>query len=207
MDYVENTHEVAERVKRWWGKYGNILITIVIIIMVVILGLQYWHKHQYKVASQASIAYENLLSSTITKNHVQTQGLANQLMQEYSSSPYAKFAAFILAQQAVNDNKLPLAAKNLQWVVGHAKSATIKAVAQLRLSRVLLAERKAQQALAILHEVTERNMLAIADSLKGDAFLVLKQRSKAKLAYAKALQAMPKNSVLYEYTQMKLYSL
>ena len=207
MDYVENTHETAERIKRLWKKYGNLVVMIIVIIMAAILGLQTWHKHTVKVAAQASAVYENLLMGVATKKIAQTQGVANQLISDYASSPYAKLAALILAKQAVADKNLPMAVTKLQWVIKHAKVASIKAIAQLRLARVLLAEKQPQAALTLLQSVTEQNMLPEADSIKGDAYLMLKQTTKAKAAYQQALKSIPLIDALYRYTQMKLYSL
>ena len=207
MDYIENTHETAERVKQWWKKYGNIISAIIVIIMIAILGMQYWHKHTYKVAIQASAIYESLLSSVETKKQAQTEGLANQLINQYANTPYAKFAALLLAKQAINNHHLSLAEMNLQWTVSHAKSRSIKAIAQLRLARVLLAENKTKQALSTLNSITEKNIAATAALIKGDVYLALKQQQQAKVFYLQALQGMSKDNALYHYTQMKLYRL
>lgn len=207
MNYLEDTHETEERVKRWWNKYGKLISVTVVFIVLIFVGLQYWHSHQRKMATQASAIYENLLMGVAEKKSTQVQSLANQLISEYKNTTYAKLAAMILAKQALNDGKLSLAAAKLQWVSQQAKIASIKAIAQVRLAHVLLAEKKPHQALQILQAVTEKNMLVTAEVFKGDAYVSLKQPQKAKTAYTNALKLMRKTDILYAYTQMKLYSI
>ncbi len=207
MDYVENTHETTERLKRLWKKYGNLVVTLILLIMVIIVGLQAWHKHKVKVAIQASALYDNLLVNLEAQKNAQVKGLANQLLNNYASSPYAELAVLLLAKQAITNKQLSLATTNLQWVIEHAKSSSIKAIAQIRLARVWLAEKKAAQALSLVQQVRTVNMLSIASVVKGDAYLQLKKVAQAKLAYQQALKAMAPNEPLYAYTQMKLYSL
>jgi predicted negative regulator of RcsB-dependent stress response len=206
MGYVENTMETSDKVKYFIKKYGNAFSTVVLIIILGLVGLQYWHKHETKVSQQASIAYQNLLGVAAENKTIEVQALANQLMTDYSGTPYAKLAAFMLAKQAVTENKYPLALTKLQWVVDNSKSPAIKAIATLRLARVMIENKQAQQAITLLNGVTQSEFIAEADTVKGDAYLALQQKAQAKQAYTAALAAADQASPLYSYIQMKLYS-
>lgn len=207
MDYVEVEDDETDQVKKFLKKYGNALLTIILVIVLGIVGMQYWHKHQTKVAAEASITYENLLGSIAAKQVPQTQAFANQLMEDFSSTSYAKMAALIMAKQAVEANKLPLAMTKLQWVVDNASSKSIKAIAQVRLARVQISANEAQQAIKTLSSVKPIEFMAEANMVKGDAYMALKKTADAKVAYTQALKdAAPKTS-LYAYIQMKLYSI
>ena len=207
MDYVENTFDAGERLKHNLKKYGNLIISLIILVMIGIIGLQYWNKHTTKVAAQASSTYEQLLMALSQNNAGQIQGLGNTLMSNYKSSPYAKMAAFLLAKQAVQSNNLEQAATQLKWVVDNASVESFKAIAQIRLARVYLAQQKAKQALTILQKVDAKNYIDEAAAIKGDAYLELKQPAQAKMAYQKALTSLDKQSPLYAYVEMKLYSI
>ena len=207
MNYVEIEDDETDQVKRFLKKYGNVLLTIVLVIVLGIVGMQYWHKRQVNVAAEASITYENLLGSIAAKQAPEAQAFANQLMQDFSGTPYAKLAALIEAKQAVEDNKLPLAMTKLQWVVDHANSKSIKAMAQIRLARVQISANEMQQALKTVANVKPAEFMAEANMVKGDAYVALKQTDNAKIAYTQALKDADSKTPLYAYIQMKLYSL
>lgn len=207
MDYLENTHEAADRVKHFLKRYGNVLFTVILVVIVFIIGLQYWHKHQTKVEDNASVVYENLLGSVATQQNPQIQAFANQLINDYSDTPYASYAGLMLAKQAVNENKLPLAMTKLEWVISNADVPSIKNIAIIRLARVQIAANEAKQAIKTLDQVKQAEFLALANTIKGDAYLALKQTKQAKLAYMQALKEVSSKDTLSAYIQMKLYSL
>ena len=194
----------TQHFKNLWQKYGNAFTTIVLIILLIIVGWQYWQRREVKLTTQASAVYENLLVSYANQNSVQAQALANQIIDDYSRTPYATLAAFLLAKQAVEQHQLPVAIDKLQWVIKHTNDVSFKAIAQIRLARVLIASQQAAQALDVIKAVTAKDFLAEADTVKGDSYVALKQFSLAKLAYQQALTLMPKDSPLYFYAEMKL---
>lgn len=194
----------TQRFKYFWQKYGNAVTTIILIVLLIIVGWQYWQRREVKLTTQASAIYENLLVSYANQNSTQAQALANQIMDDYSRTPYATLAAFLLAKQAVEQNQLSVAIDKLQWVIKQTKDPSFKAIAQIRLARVLLANQQATQALEIINTVEAKDFLAEADAVKGDSYFALKQFPQAKTAYQQALTAMPKDSPLYAYVEMKL---
>lgn len=194
----------TQRFKYFWKKYGNAITTIILIVLLIIVGWQYWQRREVKLTTQASAIYENLLVSYANQNSTQAQALANQIIDDYSRTPYATMAAFLLAKQAVDQNQLNVAIDKLQWVIKQTRDPSFKAIAQIRLARVLLASQQPTQALEILNAVDAKDFLAEADAIKGDSYVALKQFPQAKTAYQQALIAMQKDSPLYAYVEMKL---
>jgi predicted negative regulator of RcsB-dependent stress response len=194
----------TQHFKLFWHKYGNAISSVIMVVLLIMVGWQYWQHREVKLTTQASAIYENLLASYANKNSVQAQALANQIIEDYSRTPYATMAAFLLAKQAVEQNQLPVAIDKLQWVVKHTNDPSFKAIAQIRLARVLLANQQIPQALDVANAVTTKDFLAEADSIKGDSYVALKQFPQAKAAYQQALAIMPKESALYSYVEMKL---
>lgn len=207
MSYVENSFEKEERVKQLWNKYGNHVVSVIVIIMFFIVGLQYWNKHQVKVNAQASVAYENLLSSAVAKKNTEVEDLSQQLINDYSSTVYAKLAALLYAKQAIDNKQYATAEEKLQWVVRKASSASFKAIAQVRLARVLIADNKAEQAVTVANAISPAEFQAEANMIKGDAYFSLKNVASAKQSYQSALKAATINTPLYTLIQMKFYSL
>lgn len=205
MDYVENRVETAERVKKFWAKYGNTITLLILVVMFLIVGHQYWQRHLQKVGAQAAVVYENLLNNS--GNAPQAAALGNQLMADYGKTPYASMAAFLLAKQAIAQSNLPLAQTQFQWVIAHTKVAAFKAIAKINMARVLLAQNQPAQAIDVLQSVRVKEFMGEALLVKGDALLASQQPDAAKAAYQQALNEIDKTSALYAYAEMKLYSL
>ena len=115
-----------------------------------------------------------------TANH-----LATTLKQDFPDSTYAQFAALYKAKLAVAAKNLTDAEQELQWVMDSADNADIVLQATLRLARVLYAQQKYPEALALLDN--DNAVYAAAfEEVRGDIYNAQGERDKAKLAYLKA---------------------
>ena len=101
MDPVLNDDEKVELLKKWWGNYGNWITTAIIIVLVIIVSMQFWHRHEAKVAGQASLAYELMLNGVAKHDSATVAAQANTLMSTYSGTAYADVASLLLAKQSV----------------------------------------------------------------------------------------------------------
>ena len=207
MDVVQNNHDAAESLKKFLSNYGNLMGTLIIILLLLIAGSQWWNKHKANAAAQASVVYENFLVSYQANNEPQIQALSQDLMTQYSSTPYAEMTALMLAKQFVQAGNLQGAAASLQWAVDHAPDHALKAVAQLRLARVYLALQQPQNAISALNGVEGKYFLSQANLLKGDAYLAEGKTSDAKTAYQVAYDLADPNTPFASYVAMKLYDL
>ncbi|MBX9705440.1 MAG: tetratricopeptide repeat protein, partial [Gammaproteobacteria bacterium] len=126
--------------------------------------------------------------------------------QQFPSTPYASYAAFILADQAVSANDYAQAATQLQWVVDHAKANNISQLARVRLARVLLAQQQPQKALDTL-DTTIDVFPGLAATVRGDAYTALGNTVQARTAYQEAVNSLPQQSALWNLVNMKLNDL
>jgi predicted negative regulator of RcsB-dependent stress response len=207
MDYVENRIETAERVKKFWTNYGNIITIFILVVILLITGYQYWQSHKAKVAAQAAGFYQELVTNVNLHNTPQILGISNQLTQQYAGTPYATFAAMVLAKQAISQNNLAAAISQYQWIIEHTNVQSFKTIAQLDIARILLAQNNPQQAMQTLAMITQNEYMGQAQMLTGDAYLAMQQRDKAKDAYQQALNELETSSPLYTYVEMKLYNM
>ncbi len=206
VDITLNDDEKLHQLKEWWKKYGNWVSTIIIVILLAILGWQYWQHHKTVTATQASMLYDQLMVSATNNDAVNTAAEANQLINNYSSTPYAKLAAMVLAQQAVNAGKLDAAAQQLQWVIDHSQQPMLSQLAQLRLARVLIAQNKPAQALQVLAGAEQIYPGATA-AVRAQAYIALGQFDKARSELQQTIQGLPADSSLLPILQMQLNSL
>jgi predicted negative regulator of RcsB-dependent stress response len=80
----------------------------------------------------------------------------------------------------------------------------IKHLARLRLGRILLAEKKFDEALQLVESVKPGNYQASYEELKGDIYVAKGQTEQAQIAYNTALQSLEPGSRLRQYIEMKI---
>ncbi|WP_019528922.1 YfgM family protein [Dasania marina] len=190
-DY-QNDEEQIEAIKRWWKENGKSTLTGIALAIAAGFGWQGWQKQQQESAYAASSAYQNLLAvvakdqAPLNDEQMATANyLADKVKNDYASSSYAQLAALYKAQLAVKASNLVDAETELRWVLAQSPTAEIKAQAQLRLAKVLLATEKYPLALAELAQPIVGFKPLYAE-LKGDILLAQGDEAAARAAYQQA---------------------
>ena len=196
--------EQIEMIKAWWNKHGKSLAVAVGIGLAIGFGWRYWTVSQERVATQASTLYQRVLMSDLSNLSDEANVQANALIKNYAKTPYAVLAALWQARKAVDDNKFDEAAAKLTWVLQHSKVAAFKQIARLRLARVEIAQKKAQQALTTLQTMDDETYLPLIEKNRGDAYLALGQQAKAKKAYESARAGFSELGIRDPILEMKL---
>ena len=201
---MDNMHSspALGNIKRLWKKYGNAFITIACIIVVAIVGWQYWHKKQLQKNIDAAELYQKL--SVITANaSTNTDAIINQaayINSVYPHSIYADFAHLEMAKQAVLKNNLVEAKQILQQLVSQSKNINLQAIATLRIARIEIAEHNPQSAITRLNNLSTPGYTLSKDMLLGDAYLAQKNFAKAKQHWQ---QALKQTEDKFDLTQLK----
>ncbi|MBL4647798.1 MAG: tetratricopeptide repeat protein [Gammaproteobacteria bacterium] len=203
-DIVLNDDEKVEQIKQWWKRYGNLIITVIIIALLAIVGWQYWQRHQQKIAAQASTTYDAVLVALSRHEQAALQGNVNQLQQDYRTTPYAAFATLLLAGDVVNQGDLVQAEKQLRWVIANSAQTTLVELAQIRLARLLLTKNQPQPALTLLNTISSRVYPVQVAMIKGQVLTKLAKLSEARVAYTQALKALPENASIKSMLQALL---
>lgn len=207
MDAYVTEEEQIERLKNWLREYGATVLISVIAVIVFSFGWRYWLNHQEMVRAQASEAYEDMVISMMNNQESFAVIKADYVIKEFPSTPYAKLAAFYLAQQAVYQHDFIKAGKQLQWVIQHAGSSSVRQIAKIRAARVLLAEGKPQEALNLLTKTEDKAFIPATDAVRGDIYLALGNKVKAVQSYETALSATQRADANTLVLQMKLADL
>lgn len=188
-DYELNDHDRAEIVKRFFTRYGYVIL-IALILCAVAMGVQaLWQNHEQNKNQAASNAYQALIVSMQNgaKLSVISEG-ANQIVANYPGTVYASLAQMNLAQIAVAANNLSLAETTLRADLENNSSNDLTPIITLRLARVLLAENQASAALKILNDPPKGYAPAYR-LLMGDANVQLKNTLAAKDNYQQGIIA------------------
>ena len=199
----ETEDEQVEALKKWWSENGRAIIFGVVIGGGAIFGWRFWQAHQLQQAEVASTAYQTIFSEFIDGNAEQVAIGENALRNDHSTTPYAALASLLTAKLAVDSNDLATAAESLRWAIDNSPEEDVRHIATLRLSRVLSAQGKNDDAFTLLDKTFPEAYAALIDELRGDILVAQGNSELAKAAYSRALdasQASQNTSVL----QMKL---
>ncbi len=206
MDTYRTDEEQIEAVKQWWKENGLPIVTGLVIGLGGIFGWRGWQAWEQAQAEAASDIFQVMINSVRDKNADAARESAQQLLDEYASTIYAVQAAFTLAKLAVDDGDFAAARTQLEFAATHAPGGELRQLADLRLARVMLAENKLDEALALLTGRDFGAASASADELKGDILAMKGDQDGAQTAYRSALAATPQDSDEYEVLSLKLDS-
>ncbi len=182
--------EQVEAIKAWLVKYGPAIVGGIVIGLAALGGWRWWQQHQRQQEVMASGYYQAMLNATRQDDLPKARGQAAVLTDEYGNTTYGVLAALMLARFEADAGHNAKAAASLHWVLKHTKAADIRAIARLRLARVLLAQNKPAEALAQIDQVVGDGFSAEKQILKGDIYAAQHKVDQARLAYEDALNAL-----------------
>ena len=119
---------------------------------------------------------------------------AEPLQKNFAGTAYAQYGSLFVAKVAVDTGKLDDAAAELQLVLDNPADATIAELARQRLARVLAAQDKAEEGLALLLGDTNPAFAASREELKGDLLLLLGRPDEAFAAYQQAKESLAEDA-------------
>ncbi|WP_430390182.1 YfgM family protein [Dyella sp. 20L07] len=195
-------YEQSERVQQWLRQNGLSIVVGIAIGLVGIFGWQQWNKHKAGHQTDAANLYQQVQGAVATGKADSANTLTEQLLKDYADTPYAVFAVSDRAQRQVQDKELDKAVESLNWAESHASDAGLKALTQLRIARVLLAQGKAADALAALDRLPPKSYEGVAQELRGDVLVKLGRPDDARKAYVAAKAALGENAL--PSVQMKI---
>lgn len=200
--YMTETEQL-ESIKKWWTRYGYLVTVILSIVLLIISGYKYWNWHQQKIIQQASNAYEHLILSFSNQDYRAVRSYANQLKKDYNKTVYVDAARLTLVKVYVSREKYGQAREELEYVATHSKMKALQEVAQIRLVRLLLAEKSFDKALVELSQVNSQTYKSLVNELRGDIYAAIGQPQKAILSYKKAVEEVQMNGMGNPFLEMK----
>jgi predicted negative regulator of RcsB-dependent stress response len=171
-------------------------------------GWNWWHERRVTQAETASARYEELIQAFGRNDATRGMTLLADLKSEYGWTPYPALASLVAARVQVEANELDKAAESLRFVMDNAHDDEVKVIARMRLARVLSAQGKHDDALALL-KVEDAGAFAprLAD-VRGDVLLAKGDRDGALREYLAARAAsVDDGRVDFEMLDLKIRDL
>lgn len=181
IDDLLDEHEQSERVRNWLRNNGAGLIGGVVLGLAVIFGWQWWQKRQLQQAQQAYGGYDKAVQALAGNDLTKAQADVAAIGKD--GGAYAELAALRLAKAQVEAKQIDAAIATLRSIKA---DASLQALVNQRLARLLIETGKADDALKQLGEAQDPASLVI----RGDAQLAAGKQEQAREAYLKALTSM-----------------
>jgi predicted negative regulator of RcsB-dependent stress response len=186
-----NEAEQVERLFSWWKENWAWLLSGVAIGVLVLIGWFYWTGTKEASAEQAGLLYRQLVAASDRNDFGRMEGLKEQIDKDYASTPYAEQGRLLVARMYVETGEYEKATTLLRQVAEGAKDVELRAVAQVRLARVLVQMDKPDDAIALLKPDATGGFTAIQQDVRGDAYFAKGDMEAARVAYAAALAVAP----------------
>lgn len=186
-----NEAEQVERLFAWWRENWAWLLSGIAIGLLVLIGWFYWNGKQQSNAEQAGLLYRQLVAASDRNEFGRMEALKEQIETDYASTPYADQGRLMVARMYVETGEYDKAATLLRQVADQAKDVELRAIAQVRLARVLVQADKPDEAIATLKADAAGAFTAIQQDVRGDAYFAKGDMEAARVAYAAALAAAP----------------
>lgn len=208
MQTYETEEQQVEALKQWWKDNGRSVIGGLVIGIAAIVGWKGWVGHKQQHAENASQLYDQLsgylrIEDDAGKSRERVEALGSELLNDYDDTPYAAMADLALARLAVDQGDNKDARLRLLRVASGDSGLEMNAIARLRLARLYVSEGDSDAALQELDKGLPESFQAMADEIRGDAWLAMGDKAAAAKAWDQALAAMGKDGPQRNLLQMK----
>jgi len=204
VEIYESERDQIEALKKWWKENGRVVSLGLVIGLGSVFGWTSWKAYATAQAEKASVLYQQMISRAGARDFGRADELAEALMRDFSSSGYAELTGLVRANSAFARNQLAEARGYLQWVIDTARRPELKAIARLRLARLLLDDGDATGATALLDAAEPGTLIVAYEELRGDIAFASSDPKAAAERYMAALAAEGLSSAGRARIQMKL---
>lgn len=204
MEVYSNDNEQVDALRRFFAENGKALVVGVVLGVGALVGWRFWSNSQDGSARVTSAAYQQV-TTALDASKPQTLEAASKFASE-NSNTYGALASLDLAKKYVEQNQLDEAAAQLQNGLKATKDANLQAVLNLRLARIQLQQKKADDAIKTLDAVKGDGWVAIIADIRGEVLLSKGDVQGARDAWSKGI-ASDASPALKEMMQMKMNNL
>ncbi len=194
MEEFESEDQQIEAIKKWWKENGASLLLGLGIGVGALLGWREYLAYQTDHSAEASDLYQ-AVQTQVAQNRLDDVHInkADMIRNEFADTPYAALASMAQAKYEYEHGNVDSALMHLRWASENSTEPEVKHVANLRLARILIAQKKYDEAEAILLVDHPAAFTAGYEELKGDLHVAKGEIGQARVAYDKAINASDGN--------------
>lgn len=207
--------EQIDALKAFWNQYGNLITWVVTIGLAGFVVFMYYQHAASSRATAAGTLYAEIDKAAGEGDLAKTARVFEDMQKNFGHPlgfaflpvpTYTQQAGLLAAKVQSDKGQADAAAKSLQWVVDNG-SDQYAALARLRLAGVLMDQKKYDDALAQVGQVTLPAFAALAADRKGDILVAKGDAAGAKTAYQAAWSGMDAKTQYRFVVETKLVAL
>jgi len=187
VDDLLSEKEQIEQIRSWWSEYGGYVIIGVAAGALLLFGFNYYQNSKLEAQLEASALYETLTNHVADGNLDGAEIVTDQLATSYAKTTYAAQSKLAMARLYMDRNRDQDAADALGELLDGAASKELKAVARVRLARILLYQDKPEEVVDLLEGQDNPAFAATYGEVLGDAYVALGRIADAQAAYQQVL--------------------
>ena len=188
MQDYETEEQQIEALKRWWKQNASSLLIGLAIGGFSLGGWNFYQQTQHQHSIEASDMYVSVIAQVEAgAGGTLDSTTVDKLVAGYSDTPYAALSVLILAKNEIGLGNVEKAIVRLQWVIANAVEEEVGFIAQLRLARLMIAQKMYDEAGDLLSSKHSAAFDAMYEELKGDLFVATGKLEQARIAYDKAI--------------------
>lgn len=207
MEAYSTEEQQVEALKKWWHENKLSLMGGVVIGVAALWGGRAWLNHQHSYAEAASATYQLMLEQISQGKNEDASLQGAQLLGKFADTPYASLAALAMAKIKLEGGDAAAASAHLHWALDNTKEEAVRQEARLRLAKIMLADKKYDEALQMLNDIDAGVYESTYEQLKGDIYVAKGQPESARAAYTRALTSASPDERGRQLLQMKLDNL
>jgi predicted negative regulator of RcsB-dependent stress response len=199
--------EQIDQIKHFWNQYGNLITWTVILVLGASSGWIWWNRYQADQSAKAGVMFDELDKAVQAGDADKAAALFVPLKDRYAHTAFAEQGGMTLAKVQFDKGQLDNARATLAWVIENAPEDEYKTLARLRLSGILLDQKKYDEALKQLDGATGKDFEPLVADRRGDILMAQGKKDDAKAAYQKAWKDMDAKVEYRRLIEAKLTSL
>ena len=204
MAYDLEEQEQIDTIKAWWGKYGNLISWVLIVVLGAYAGWTIWNTMQQKNVAKAGLLFEQMQQAASAKDNAKVQRAASDIQEQYGKTVYGEMSGLTAAKVAYDANDLKEAKAQLQAVIANGEDDEYKTVAKVRLAGILLDEKSYDEGLKLLAGEFPAQFEAMVADRKGDLLVAQNKIAEARVSYQTALDKTDQKNPGRQLIQAKL---
>lgn len=211
MTTYKTEEEQIAALKNWWKENGNSLLMGIGAALAIIFGWKAYQNSVEQDKTEASMMYQELISAATemsfsTEEDSTIEYLSNQLKENFEDSEYSIYAAMFLAKESASKGDLDGALNHLDWAKSNTEDVRLQNILIGRYARILSAQGKHDDALAMLVATDEQFKAAFLE-IKGDIHKRKGEEEAAATAYTEAFTLIKENPQALPLLAVKLADL